>query len=111
MYETSSEAQAELQGWIDDRTVLDYRLTYRTGTPEGLLTGEKFGLGTLSQEREIETIITLESPTGEEIVVTTTGKEIVDYCEAQVEGDGYRVQVRSPDFGTSIEFKPSKYRL
>jgi hypothetical protein len=98
-----------LLGWLEDRTVVDYWLVHQTVTPGGLVSAEKHGLGTIRQE--LETIIILKETSGEELVVTASGREIVDYCEPQVEGDGYRVQVRSLDSSTSIALRPSKYRL
>ena len=106
MSETSPEAKAELLGWIEDRTGVDYWLVYQTVTPGGLVSAEKHGLGTIRQE--LENIIILKEPSG---MVTASGREIVDYCEPQVEGDGYRVQVRGLDSSTSIALRPSKYRL
>src|SRR4029077_14913880 len=109
MSQTSAEAKAELLGWIEDGTVVDYWLIYQTVTPGGLVSAEKHGLGTMRQK--LETIVILEESSGEEMVVTASGREIVNYCEPQVEGNGYRVQLRSLDSSTSIALRPSKYRL
>jgi hypothetical protein len=109
MLGTLPEAKAELLGWIEDRTVVDYWLVYKTLAPGGLVSKQKLGLGTLHQE--LDSVIILSEPSGEQTVVTASGREIIDYCEPQVEGEGYRVQVRSRDSSTSIAFKPSKYRL
>lgn len=109
VHETSSEAKAELLGWIDQRTVVDYWLVYQMLSPDGLVNAEKQGLGTL--RHEIDNVIILKEPSSQEIVVTSSGREVIDYCEPQAEGEGYKVQVRSLNFNTWMAFKPSEYTV
>jgi hypothetical protein len=111
MYETLPEAKAELLGWIEGRTVVDYWLEHQTlaPPPDGIVGTQQHGIGILSHE--IDNLIVLREPSGQEIVVTASGREIIDYCEPQAGGGGYRVQIRSLTFDTWMAFRPSDYVL
>jgi hypothetical protein len=105
--ESQIAAKAEFDKWIADGERLDYWVLYQTLTPNGMEGLERHGMGVLKQR--INNLVEMEQPTGEVLVVTTSGNEIIDYCEPQVGGGGYCVQVQSPTSDVCIALKPSEY--
>jgi len=101
------EAKTELSKWIEGNVVVDYWLVHQSIAPGGLEALERHGMGRL--RRLVDNIIELVEPSGQRLIVTVTGREIIDYCEPQVGGGGYRVQVHTPTYSTWMAFKLSEY--
>jgi hypothetical protein len=103
MEKERSKAEIEFNEWIEQGLVIDYWVSTSKLTTQGILTGERRGFGRLS--RPHEGLIVLNSPDGEELVVSANATDVIDYCDSPAKG--YRLQVRTQNYDTWIAFKPS----